>query len=245
MSQNIFDNDLFFEKYRELRSTEDNYNNLVEQPAIKELLPNLEGKVILDLGCGCGNNCVDFIRKGASRVIGVDISRKMLEIAEKENSDELIEYVLLDMSQVGSLAQKFDLVYSSLAFHYVKDFQRLLQDIKALLNDNGILLFSQEHPYTTAPIVGARWTKDELGNKIHYNLSDYMRSGKRQVKWFVDDVEKYHRPVSEILNSLISQGFVINNVVEPVPSEYALKRRPDFDDEFHKTTCIIVKGTKI
>ena len=35
MSQNIFDNDVFFEKHRELRSIEYNYNNLIEQPAIK------------------------------------------------------------------------------------------------------------------------------------------------------------------------------------------------------------------
>lgn len=245
LNQNIFDNDVFFEKYRELRSVEDNYNDLIEQPAIKQLLPELEGKAILDLGCGYGHNCIDFIMKGASRVVGIDISSKMLEIAKRENSNELIEYVLLDMSQIGSLAQKFDLVFSSLAFHYVRDFQRLLQDINTLLNDNGILLFSQEHPYTTAPVGGACWTRDELGNKIHYNLSDYMRSGKRNVRWFIDNIEKYHRPISEIINSMISQGFIINNVVEPVPNEYALERRPDFKDEFDKTTCIIIKGTKI
>lgn len=245
MSQSIFDNDHFFEKYRELRNTEDNYNCLVEQPAIKELLPNLEGKAILDLGCGYGYNCIDFINKGASRVVGIDISHKMLELAQKVNSNELIEYMLLDMKEIGVLTQKFDLVFSSLAFHYVEDFQGLLQDIKTLLKDNGILLFSQEHPYTTAPVGGARWTKDESGNKIHYNLSDYMRSGKRQVKWFDNDIEKYHRPVSEILNSMIAQGFVINNIVEPVPNGYALERRPDFEDEFDKTTCIIIKGTKL
>jgi 2-polyprenyl-3-methyl-5-hydroxy-6-metoxy-1,4-benzoquinol methylase len=110
LSQSIFDNDLFFEKYRELRSKNDNYNCLVEQPAIKGLFPDLEGKAILDLGCGYGSNCVDFISKGASRVVGIDISHKMLEVAQKENSNELIEYMLLDMNHIGDIAQKFDLV---------------------------------------------------------------------------------------------------------------------------------------
>lgn len=114
-----------------------------------------------------------------------------------------------------------------------------------MLNDGGVLLFSQEHPYTTAPKAGPGWTKDEHGNKIHYNLSDYMYSGKRNTKWFVDNVEKYHRPISEIINSMISVGFTINNVVEPVPDNHALERRPDFIDEFHKTSCIIIKGTKV
>lgn len=245
MSQSVFDNEVFFEKYRELRKKEYNYNSLVEQPAIKKLLPELKGKRVLDLGCGYGENCIDFIKKGAIEVVGIDISKKMLNIAEQENSNELVKYLLMDMSKIEDLRQKFDVVFSSLAFHYVKDFKKLILDIRNLLNDRGILLFSQEHPYTTAPKGGPAWTKDGNGNKIHYNLSDYMYSGQRHMKWFVDNVEKYHRPISEIFNSIISTGFVINNVVEPVPDEYALEKRPDFIDEFDKTTCIIIKSTKI
>lgn len=247
MSHNMFDNDAFFRKYSKLRKREHNYNDLVEQPAIKALLPELQGKTVLDLGCGYGNNCIDFINRGAAGVVGADISNKMLDVAEKENSHELIDYKLMDMSEIGCLTQKFDLVFSSFAFHYVSDFGKLLRDIRCLLNQNGILLFSQEHPYTTAPKCGPSWTKDAHGKKIHYNLSDYMCSGVRHAKFFADSdhvVEKYHRPLSKIISTLISQGFVINNVVEPVPDEYALEKRPDYYDEFHKTTCIIIKATK-
>ncbi len=244
---NIFDNDAFFEKYSKLRKREHNYNGLVEQPAIKALLPGLQGKTVLDLGCGYGSNCIDFANRGAAGVVGIDISNKMLGVAREENSHELIEYKQMDMSKIGCLTQKFDLVFSSLAFHYVNDFGKLLRDIRCLLNENGILLFSQEHPYTTAPKCGPSWTKDAQGRKIHYNLSDYMCSGIRHAKFFADSddvVEKYHRPFSEIVNSIISHGFFINNVVEPVPGEYALEKRPDYYDEFHKTTSIIIKATK-
>jgi 2-polyprenyl-3-methyl-5-hydroxy-6-metoxy-1,4-benzoquinol methylase len=249
MSQNIFDNDVFFKKYSELRKKEYSYNNLVEQPAIKALLPELEGRSVLDLGCGHGSNCVDFVNRGAAGVVGIDISQKMLDVAKKENSHELIEYMVMDMSEIGCLKQKFDLVFSSFALHYVKDFGKLLDDIRHLLNENGILLFSQEHPYTTAPKCGPSWTKDAQGIKIHYNLADYMCSGVRHTKFFANDdvahVVKYHQPLSEIIGSIISQGFVINNVVEPVPDEYALEKRPDLYDEFHKTTCIIIKATRV
>jgi ubiquinone/menaquinone biosynthesis C-methylase UbiE len=245
VSQIIFDNEIFFEKYKEIRNKEYNYNNLIEQPAMKKLLPKLKGKRVLDLGCGYGDNCIGFIEMGAIEVVGIDISEKMLNIAERENSNELVKYILMDMSEIKNLRQRFDVVYSSLAFHYVKDFNKLIQDIRNLLNENGILLFSQEHPYTTAPKCGPNWTKDENGNKIHYNLSDYMYSGKRHTKWFVENVEKYHRPISEIFSSIISKGFTINNVVEPVPDEYALEKRPDLIDEFDKTTCIIIKSTKV
>lgn len=245
MNQNVFDNEVFFENYQQLRKDPKSYNKLVEQPAIKKLLPELKGKTILDLGCGFGENCIGFVYQGASKVLGIDISRNMLEVARNENPNEKIEYYLRDMSEIGSLNHKFDLVFSSLAFHYVKDFKQLLHDIYTLLNENGILLFSQEHPYTTAPKNGPAWTKNESGQKLYYHLSDYMESGERHTHWFVDNVEKYHRPMSEIINLLVSERFRIDKVVEPVPDETALQKRPDLIDEFHKTSCIIVKATKI
>ncbi|MGB6268317.1 MAG: class I SAM-dependent methyltransferase, partial [Olleya sp.] len=58
--QNIYDDDLFFKSYKTLRSG-DNANILVEIPALFELLPPLEGLNILDLGCGYGEHCSQYI----------------------------------------------------------------------------------------------------------------------------------------------------------------------------------------
>ena len=60
MARNIFDDQVFFENYMELRSREDNYNVLLEQPAMLEVLPEMQGKAVLDLGCGYGDNCRDL-----------------------------------------------------------------------------------------------------------------------------------------------------------------------------------------
>lgn len=242
MSQNIFDNEVFFEKYQELRKNEANYNNLVEQPAMKKLLPDLNGKTVLDLGCGYGHNCIEFILRGATRVVGIDISSSMLNVAIKENSHENIKYIQMDMSEISTLTQKFDLIYSSLAIHYVEDYKKLLHDIKLLLNEDGILLYSQEHPNTTAPKKGCAWTKDEYGNKLFSHLSDYMYGGKRQITWLNNYIEKYHRTMSEIINTLIEENFIIKEMIEPIPDEEALKIRPDFIDEFHRTTSLIIKA---
>jgi hypothetical protein len=86
------------------------------------------------------------------------------------------------------------------------------------------------------------WLEDEFGNKLYSNLSDYMYSGKRQITSFNEELVKYHRPMSEIINVLIQEGFNIKGVLEPVPDEEALEKRPDFIDEFHRTTCIIIKA---
>ena len=73
--QNMYDNEVFFKGYKQLRETDLNYNVQLEQPAMTKLLPDISGKTVLDLGCGFGYNCLDFVKRGASRVIGIDISK--------------------------------------------------------------------------------------------------------------------------------------------------------------------------
>lgn len=63
-----------------------------------------------------------LIHDGADQVIGIDISEKMLEIARKENSDSKITYINMPMEDIAQLNERFDIVISSLAFHYVEDF---------------------------------------------------------------------------------------------------------------------------
>ena len=243
--QNIYDNEIFFEGYKQLRNNKNNYNTLQEKPAIRGLLPDMNGKTVLDLGCGFGENCVDFINKGAVRVVGIDISEKMLAIAKGENAFQNIEYIRLDMNDINTIDEKFDIVYSSLAFHYIKSFSRLLGNISNLLKDNGLVIYSQEHPLTTAPKDGANWTINENGEPLYYNLSDYMDSGERSVKWFVDGVIKYHRPFSEIVNMLIEAGFKIERIIEPLPDKKALQLIPKMKNDIHKPNFLIIRAIKI
>jgi len=243
--QNIYDNEIFFEGYKKLRNNKINYNNIQEKPAMQSLLPDMNGKAILDLGCGFGENCVDFLNRGAAKVVGVDISEKMLSIAKVDNSSENIEYIHLDMNDINTIDEKFDIVYSSLAFHYVKSFSKLLSDINYLLKDNGLLIYSQEHPLTTAPKQGPIWSLDENENPLFYNLSNYMESGERSVKWFVEGVIKYHRPFSEIVNILIETGFRIEKMLEPLPDERALELIPKMKKDIHKPNFLLIKAVKI
>ena len=243
--QNIFDNDIFFEGYKTLRAGETNYNDLLEQPAMAKMLPDLTEKTVLDLGCGYGHNCIDFVRRGANRVVGIDISEKMLEVAKRESAHEKIEYINMSMTDISKLGKKFDFIYSSLAFHYVEDFDTFAKDMYSILNAGGQLLFSQEHPIITATLDGAgHFNKNENGEKVSYTFSNYNQPGKRKVHWYVDGVIKYHRTFSNVINSLAKAGFIIGEVCEPVPEDWAVEKLPTIVKEYIKPNFLIVKANK-
>jgi SAM-dependent methyltransferase len=242
--QNIYDDKTFFDGYKKLRENEVNANNLFEIPALFSMMPDLKGKRILDLGCGFGEHCKMFVEQGAERVVGIDISRNMLEIAKKENGDEKIEYLLMPMEDIGNINETFDIVVSSLAFHYVEDFVGVVKSIYSLLDINGVFIFSQEHPLVTTHIRGHRWTKDENGVKIHMNLANYGIEGERDETWFVDNVKIYHRTFSTIINTLVETGFSIEKMIEPLPSPEILAKYPEYSDLFHKPDFLLLKAKK-
>lgn len=242
--QNIYDNEIFFNGYSKIRENENNANNMFEKPALFSLLPTLKNKTVLDLGCGYGEHCVHFFEEGAKRVVGIDISQKMLAIAKAENAHQNILYLNMAMEDIGELQERFDIIVSSLAFHYVEDFQALIKNIYRLLNDSGVLVFSQEHPINTCFSDGSRWTKDENGNKLFANISNYSVDGERESTWFVERVKKYHRTFSTIINTLIEAGFQIDKLIEPVPTPEILKENPDYKDLLHKPDFLLIKATK-
>jgi SAM-dependent methyltransferase len=243
--QNIFDNEIFFNEYSKLRKREVNANNLFELPTLYELLPDLKGKRVLDLGCGTGERCIDYIKRGAASVTGIDISEKMLAIAESENNNSSITYLKMPMEDIGSLEGEFDVAISSLALHYVDDFSGVVKNVYNLLCAGGVFLFSQEHPLTTCYSgTGDRWTRDENGKKVHANIADYCIEGRKDSTWFVEGVQRYHRMFSTIVNTLSDNGFRIVKMVEPYPTEELVRKYPDYYDLYHKPDFLFVKSIK-
>ena len=243
--QNIYDNETFFNEYRKLREREVNANNLFELPTLFSMMPDLNGKKVLDLGCGSGERCLDYLRLGAASVTGIDISSKMLDAARKEHSDPKITYINMAMEDIGSIDDTFDVVISSLALHYVDDFSGVAENVYRLLSDGGIFLFSQEHPLATCYSgSGDRWTRDENGRKLHVNIANYCVEKRNDSTWFVEGVQRYHRMFSTIVNTLANAGFRILQMAEPYPTEELVQKYPEYYDLYHKPDFLFVKSVK-
>ncbi len=248
MKQNIYDNNNFFNQYEELRekNKNKNANDLIEIPNFRKLVPDVKNKSILDLGCGYGENDKYYKEQGAKYVLGTDISSKMLEFAEINNKIDGIEFKKIAMEDISSINQKFDIIISSLAFHYIKDFDKLIEDCYNLLNDNGYLVFSQEHPITTCIKYTEHVKKGHtiIDDKYFGLFSDYNRPGKRTVEWFGEEVIKYHRNFEEIINTLINKGFMIDKILEPIPSKEAIKNNPKYINQYDRPFFLFVRAKK-
>src|SRR5688572_19411950 len=100
MTQNIYDNEAFFEGYSRLLRSVEGLDGAPEWPALRALLPDLRGRSVLDLGCGFGWFCRWAREQGAARVVGVDVSEKMLERATATTNDPAITFTRADLEQI-------------------------------------------------------------------------------------------------------------------------------------------------
>ncbi|WP_373533759.1 class I SAM-dependent methyltransferase [Microcoleus sp.] len=112
----------------------------------------------LDIGCGSGILAGE-LAKYYDRVVAVDFSPKMLDIARQKRSSPNIEYIQMDASHL-KVDRQFDLIVSDSTFHHLKHLPSTLQSIKKLLNPRGKVVFLDnvsevETPATISYIVGA------------------------------------------------------------------------------------------
>lgn len=244
MKKSVYDTENFFALYQKLRANPISLNNIVEKPTMLSLLPDLQGKRLLDLGCGTGEHLALYLEQGADFVVGVDLSESMLKQADINLSTKRPHFSLYQssMEQLSELPENdFDIITSSFAFHYVQDFPKLLADIKAKLKPNGTLVFSQEHPIVTAYQGGERWEKNAQKEQIAYRLNFYRDEGERDRTWFKQPFKTYHRTIATIINQLIEAGFTIEKMAEPMLAEQP-EWHAEFKDLQHRPVLLFLRA---
>ncbi len=244
MEQNIYDNNEFFKGYQSKRGKL-SANDLIEIPELFELIGNVTNLSILDLGCGTGEHDRKLIGLGAKRVLGIDLSNNMINEAKNTTNEDKIEYKVMSMNDIDLLEEKFDLVISSLAIHYIEDYDSLCKKVYNLLNDGGRFIFSCGHPMDSCAILDDYSNNYvEINNKKYYLISDYNNEGKRTSHWYVDGVETYHRNVSHLINGLIDAGFKLEHITESYANDEVIKLKPKFEDQKDHSYFIFFKCKK-
>lgn len=241
--QNVYDDPEFFAGYAELRRTESGLNKVLEAPARHRLFPELRGLSVLDLGTGMGAFARHARGRGARRVVGVDVSTRMLAEARRLTDDPAIEYVEAPIETYVPETGAFDFVTSALALHYVADYAGVVARVRQGLVPGGRFVFSVEHPMVTAR-AEQQWIRDDRGDALYWPVDDYAGEGARHTHWFRDDVIKYHRTVATYVNTLVAGGFTLLALDEPVPDDAALAERPALALERRRPPFLLIAAQR-
>jgi 2-polyprenyl-3-methyl-5-hydroxy-6-metoxy-1,4-benzoquinol methylase len=137
MKQNKYDDPNFFERYSAMSRSVEGLSAAGEWYVLREMLPDLRDKRVLDLGCGFGWHYRYAREQQARHVVGVDLSENMLTRAQEMTNDAPIEYRQMAIEDMEFAPESFDVVLSSLAFHYN---ERIMEDwfgIMEICNVNG------------------------------------------------------------------------------------------------------------
>jgi len=239
--QNIYDQPEFFAGYSQMERFGHGWSKALEQPLFLSLLPSLAGLRALDLGCGAGQLSVHLAESGASEVVAVDVSATMLHLARAERGHPCVQYRQASIEELAFEPARFDLVVSSLAFHYVADYARLIRNITTWLTPGGTLVFSTEHPIYTARLPGEGWLPEEPGG---WRIDNYFVEGERTETWFVSGVRKYHRTLATLIDTLLRNDLRVDRVIEPVPDAARLRDRPQEAEHLRRPMFILIRATR-
>ncbi len=138
---------------------------------------DVTGKKILDVGCGSGIYSVDFARRGAARVVGVDFSGNMLELARQEAERHQVadrcEFIQADFLELN-LEDKFDISIAMGVFDYVPDQVTFLRKMVELTTDKVIVAFPG-HSLLREPARRLRYKLAGKGEIYLYGQDDVER----------------------------------------------------------------------
>jgi ubiquinone/menaquinone biosynthesis C-methylase UbiE len=185
-----------------------------------QLLGDLKGLRVIELGCGAGQNSIALARAGA-QVTSLDFAESQLdkgrEMAQEGNFD--IEFIAGDISDLSRFGDSsFDLGFSSCTISFVDDIARVFAEVYRVVVPGGLFVLTDMHPL--------QYILDEIDGGVKFN-HPYPSEKPITMRWSWDfEARKgqkklsagfmhYVRPISEYHNALADSGFIVERILEP------------------------------
>jgi 2-polyprenyl-3-methyl-5-hydroxy-6-metoxy-1,4-benzoquinol methylase len=159
-----------------------------------DILGDVSGREVLDAGCGEGYFSRVLVARGA-RVLGIDVSPRLLAIARAKDPDRTIDYRLADLSQpLPDLEGCFDLVGSHLVLNDVDNYRGFATTLASIARPGGRLALAFNNPYSSV---------------VREHVADYFASGTLGVyggasRDLGGTIHYYHRTLEEYVDAFLS-----------------------------------------
>ncbi|HEX6728660.1 MAG TPA: methyltransferase domain-containing protein [Pyrinomonadaceae bacterium] len=221
----------------------DVYRDHLNTPAFFAMLPDVEGLVGLDIGCGEGHNTRLLAKRGA-RVTAVDISEVFLRFAkEAEDNEHLgIDYRLSSAVDLPFDNSTFDFATGFMSFMDIPETEVVFKEAYRVLKPRGFLQFSITHPCFDTPhrrnlrgpnretyaIEVGDYFRDRNGEIDEWLFKAAPAEEKRDLRKF--RIPRFTRPLSLWLNLIVESGFQLEYAYEPRPSDETVAAHPELQD---------------
>jgi|GEM_PF-6159695 len=102
----------------------------------------VQGKNILDIGCGVGYGSSYLLRHGAKKVVGIEINPEVVKLANKSYAKPGLEFLALDATFLPFADNSFDVVTSIGMLDHISDPRKVLLEMRRVLRNKGYFLCS-------------------------------------------------------------------------------------------------------
>jgi 2-polyprenyl-3-methyl-5-hydroxy-6-metoxy-1,4-benzoquinol methylase len=197
-----------------------------------ELLGDVKGHRVLDVGCGNGYLCRKLARQGAE-VTGVDLSDRFLQIAREREAEEPlgITYHHDSVAEMGFLpTAHFHKAVSNYVLMDVQDLPGALRNVFRVLRPGGYFVVVISHPcFSCGPggwVVPAP-DSPRREDRFAFRVDQYFLRGPVLTQWGdFDPVIGYHRPLCDYWQAFAEAGFTVDGFEEPSLTERGLRELP-------------------
>lgn len=210
----FFDEDRKADSYRFRRHLAESPNESIEKPVFLDMLGDVQGKHVLDLGCGDGIFGLELLDAGCQSYLGLDASLHMVQASQKAIQKPLYQVIHAKIEDWTYPVKHFDLVISRLVLHYIADLDDTFNKVYSALKSSGRFIFSIVHPVITS----CDRSREHGGLRQDWIVDDYFVTGPRQVYFMGEYVEQYHRTIEDIYKALQDAGFFIEQLRESRPN---------------------------
>ena len=215
------------------------YGPDIPSEAELRLLGNLEGKRVLELGCGGAQCSIAFAKQGAT-AIGVDFSKEQLAFARRlcEREGVKVELRQGDVADLAFLkADSIDLAFSAFSFGYVEDLGRVFRQVHRVLKPGAPLVFSLPHP-----------AYDMIDDDDPYEpllvRRSYFDRTPIDYEWNGVAFTDYHHTVGDLFTALVRASYRVDALLEPEPLPGG-PRSPFWRDTFlHVPRTLVIRARK-
>lgn len=204
------------------------------------LLGDLSGKRVLEIGCGNGHSLEYTASHGVTELWGLDISASQIaRTREYLNTKKITANLICSPmeNECGLPTNYFDVVYSVYGIGWSTDLDTTFKLINSYLKENGKFVFGWSHPIHKCVSI----ENGQLFFSNSYFNEEWYRADMSDKQIILSN-----RMLSTYINTLANNGFAIEQLVENTDREKALAADSDFGRKaLILPTAFVIKSKKI